>query len=96
MSPFPDQNPKKMVVNIVRSGYDVYIGRGSPWGNPFKIGEHGSRKQVIAMYEKWIQNQPALMSKIPELKGKVLGCFCSPLQCHGEILVKLANKETRS
>lgn len=29
----------------------VYIGRGSKWGNPFVIGRHGTRAEVIAKYE---------------------------------------------
>jgi hypothetical protein len=27
-----------------------------------------------------------------ELKGKVLGCWCSPKACHGDILAKIANE----
>lgn len=30
----------------------VYIGRGSPYGNPFKIGEHGNRDDVSALRGK--------------------------------------------
>jgi hypothetical protein len=26
------------------------------------------------------------------LKGKVLGCFCKPKECHGDILVELVEK----
>jgi len=33
----------------------VYIGRGSPWGNPFVIGRDGNRAEVIAKYEAWIR-----------------------------------------
>ena len=83
---------KTRVVNI-KDGerYDEYIGRGSQWGNPFKIGKDGSREQVIEMYEKWIVDQSWLMDDIPSLKGKVLGCHCKPLPCHGDVLVKLAD-----
>jgi hypothetical protein len=28
-----------------------------------------------------------------ELRGKVLGCFCSPKLCHGHILAWIANEE---
>jgi hypothetical protein len=89
-----------LVVNI-SSGepYDVYIGRGrcprtgseSPWGNPFRIGPDGSRDDVIDKYASWIVRQPRLMSRIKELRGKRLGCWCSPLRCHGHILVEFAN-----
>ncbi len=29
----------------------VYIGRGSKWGNPFRIGADGNRAAVIAKHE---------------------------------------------
>lgn len=78
------------VVNIKNvDRYDEYIGRGSQWGNPFRIGKDGTREQVIVMYEKWIKDQSYLMDDIPSLKGKVLGCHCKPLPCHGDILVRL-------
>ena len=42
------------VVHCKREKYDVYIGRGSKWGNPFKIGVNGSRREVIELYRDWI------------------------------------------
>ena len=35
---------------------DVYIGRGSPFGNPFIIGKHGTREEVIEMYRDYIND----------------------------------------
>jgi hypothetical protein len=72
--------------------YDVYIGRPSKWGNPFMIGLDGTREEVIKQYNDWIMTQYDLVkaAKI-ELKGKILGCWCSPLACHGDILVEIAN-----
>ena len=78
-----------MVVHCKRDKYDVYIGRGSPWGNPFKIGVDGNRDEVIAMYEIYILQNPQLLSRLSELKGKILGCYCAPQRCHGNILEKL-------
>ena len=75
--------------------YDVYIGRPSKWGNPFAIGRDGTRAQVIEKYRAWIVTQPALMSALPELEGKILGCWCSPLPCHGEVLIDLLNERTK-
>ena len=77
------------VVNRRSQSFDVYIGRGSLFGNPFKVGVDGSRTEVIQKYRVWIKKQPYILSKLYELKGKVLGCHCSPLPCHGDILVKL-------
>jgi hypothetical protein len=84
-------NPSKFVVHCRQSNFDVYIGRPSMWGNPFQIRKDGTRAEVIKKYEQWIKQQPLLMAALPKLKGKILGCWCAPLACHGQILVKLAN-----
>jgi hypothetical protein len=76
--------------SVMRDG-DVYIGRGSKWGNPFVIGEQGDREAVVNMYRGWIQTQPDLLVALPELQGKRLACHCHPLPCHGDVLAKLAN-----
>lgn len=80
-----------LVVHSKRAPYDVYIGRPSKWGNPFAIGRDGTREQVIAKYEEWLRTQPDLMAALPELHGKVLGCWCAPQACHGDVLARLAN-----
>jgi hypothetical protein len=68
----------------------VYIGRPGPWGNPFVIGEHGDRAEVIAKYEAWLMEQPALIERMKrELTGRDLVCFCAPLPCHGNIILRL-------
>lgn len=64
----------------------VYVGRGSPWGNPFKINEHGTREQVIERFRCEIL--PTL--DVRPLKGKSLVCFCAPYACHGDVLLRAA------
>lgn len=78
----------------VRDEYDIYIGRPSKWGNPFKLGPHESREDTIARYEKWIRTQPHILARLSELKGKRLACWCRPLACHGDVLVKLIKEMT--
>jgi len=70
---------------------DVYIGRPSIWGNPFKIGTHGNRKMVILRYAKYLLEKPDILKLIPALRGKRLRCWCAPKPCHGDILETLAN-----
>jgi len=77
------------VVHFKKSKYDIYIGRPSKWGNPFTIGEDGTREQVIKKYRDWITTQPDLLLALPELKDKILGCWCAPKSCHGDVLVEL-------
>ncbi len=80
---------KISVVHCKRSEFDVYIGRPSKWGNPFSIGPDGDRAEVIEKYREWIKNQPELLASLEELRGKVLGCWCAPKACHGEVLIEL-------
>ena len=75
------------------AGYDVYIGRPSKWGNPFVIGRDGTRADVIRKYEEYILSKPDLLADLHELRGKVLGCYCAPLPCHGDVLLRLANSK---
>jgi hypothetical protein len=63
----------------------------SKWANKFKIGRDGTREEVIAQYERWLRAQPDLMAALPELRGKDLACWCAPLPCHGDVLLRLAN-----
>ena len=79
------------VVHCKRTSYDVYIGRPSKWGNPFEIGRDGTREEVIEKYKAWIVEQPELLAALPELRGKVLGCWCAPKACHGHVLAELAD-----
>lgn len=87
------------VVHCQKKPYDVYIGRRnsryglaeSKWRNPFKIGKDGTRAEVIELYEKYVLNKPELRESLGELKGKVLGCWCAPEACHGDVLVRLSD-----
>ena len=63
----------------------VYIGRGSPWGNPFVIGKDGTRDQVCERFEREIL--PTL--NLDALKGRDLVCYCAPLRCHGDSILKV-------
>lgn len=88
-----DKTPR--VVNI-KSGeyYDIVIGRESIFGNHFIIGIHGTRDEVIEKFEEYLLSNQELMEKVKtKLKGKVLACSCSPLKCHGDVLLKYANPE---
>lgn len=86
------------VVNLKSDVFDIYIGRGSIWGNPFKISKKFSRKDVIIKYEAWIKEKRKLEPEVynlSKLKGKRLGCYCRPLACHGDVLVKLIEGDGR-
>ena len=88
------------VVHCKKDRYDVYIGRAVPrggfkasiWGNPFKLGKDSTREEVMKKYRAWLLANPDLLKRLPELKGKILGCWCAPEACHGDILSELANR----
>lgn len=83
----------------------VYIGRANPrkglkasrWQNPFRIGPDGDRLTVIERYARLIQQSPARMVAIEELRGKPLACWCRhdgeertiDNACHGDVLIDL-------
>ncbi len=78
------------VVHCKHERYSVYIGRPSSFGNPFVIGKDGSRDEVIEKFAAWIRQQPKLLEKIQQLKAEdVLGCWCKPQSCHGDVIVKI-------
>ncbi len=94
------------VVHCKREEYDVYVGRvpvpadappGSDgfWGNPWKSGRDGTRAQVIERYEKYVLSRPQMLARLPELRGKTLGCWCAPKSCHADVLLRLANERQR-
>jgi hypothetical protein len=85
------------VVNIKHSTCDIYIGRynayygyqRSKFANPFEIGRHGGRDKVLDLYEEYLDKNPQLIEDaVKELDNKVLGCWCYPQSCHGDILIR--------
>ena len=85
---------KTVVVNCRHDDYDVFIGRPSIWGNPFREGRHGTREEVIEMYRQYLVEHPYLLELArKQLKGMILGCYCKPKQCHGDVLVELLQKD---
>jgi len=82
------------VVNIDKGEKcDVYIGRGTKWGNPYAIGVDGDRDEVIRKYKYDFERGFLKFSKeeVLELKGKILGCHCKPAACHGDVLTDYLN-----
>ena len=84
------------LVHCKKEKYDIYIGRPSLFGNPFSHKDNtmaeykvSSVEEAIQKYEEWIQAQPELLDSLDELDGKVLGCWCFPKPCHGDVLIKL-------
>ena len=65
------------VVNIRKLGpgemLDIYVGRPSPWGNPFRLGPDCTRKEVLAKFRVLVDSQPAFKEEIARGRGRVRG-----------------------
>jgi len=72
----------------------VDIMRGSRFGNPFVIGVHGDRGEVIAKFKRhlWrrMRNDPQLRTDLLALHGATVCCCCAPAPCHGDVLLEAA------
>lgn len=79
----------------------LYIGRNmsfyvpgatkSKWYNPFSAKKYGLETCLI-MFEDHIRSS-GLIDDLHELDDKVLGCWCYPNKCHGDILIRLRNEQ---
>ncbi len=77
--------------NIVRwaqaDGRLISIDRRTEWGNPFELPYDGDRETVICNYaDHYLPHKPSLLSRLHELRGKALACWCAPEPCHGDVL----------
>jgi hypothetical protein len=67
----------------------VYVGRGTPWGNPFIMRAEFERDSVCDRFEQ--QTLPTL--DVSALRGKHLVCWCAPKRCHADALLRKANAQ---
>jgi len=74
-------------------GRFVRIDRATDWGNPFEMPADGERWEVIGKFEKfYLPHKSGLLERIPQLRGKVLGCWCHPEDCHGHVIASVVNE----
>lgn len=84
----------------------VCVDRSTKWGNPFVVGEHGTREECVNLYRKLLAGyvcitggpdpnlQMAYRAMVVayrhELRGKNLACWCSAGPCHADVLLEVA------
>lgn len=68
----------------------VYVGRPTKWGNPYCIGVHGTRAEVVQKYRESLGEGDKEQIR-RDLKGKDLVCWCAPEACHADVLLEIAN-----
>lgn len=80
----------------VREGFDVFVGRPTEFGNPWKAGVHGTLAEVLERYRGYIENRIAhdarFRHRVLALKGKRIACPCSSSSCHASILAEIVNR----
>lgn len=77
----------------------IYVGRGTPFGNPFKATEMpGGREEAIERYDVYLQTEiqrpwsrlnaalKSLAHRVANGESIVLTCWCAPKRCHAEVI----------
>ena len=77
------------VINIHHKlPYDVYCGRAGHGED----GYFGNPTYSFEKYKPYFQNRletdPEFKKRILALKGKKLGCFCAPNECHVMVIIE--------
>lgn len=102
------ENLRKLGYNNLKewksaSDKHIYIGRDmtnyiagadkSEYCNPFSVKKY-TLPECIKLYIEYLESNPQLLESIKtKLKGCVLGCFCKPQMCHGDLLAKIADSD---
>lgn len=83
----------------------LYIGRNmtmyvpgtdeSKWANPFSAKKYGLNTCLL-MYEEYIKSNSDLYNRLHEIDNKVLGCWCKPGRCHGDVLIEMRREQLQS
>jgi hypothetical protein len=83
----------------------IYVGRGSQWGNPFRVGYSGDAARCVELYRQQLESALRggeactahfirIARHLRVLRGSVLACWCRLDQpCHADVLLRVANVE---
>ena len=88
---------KTKIVNLKHEKYDIYIGRSGHnkdgyFGRicPICRNSHNDAGDTIRCYTIYfisrMQHDTMFKEMVLQLRGKVLGCFCKPGPCHGDVI----------
>jgi hypothetical protein len=103
----PKRIQRKRTRGWTTSPNTVYVGRPTIFGNPFVIDDEHDAAWTVRMFRSWLSGAPntggglrriSLLSRLSELRGKDLACWCrepepgKPDMCHAAILLELANQ----
>lgn len=77
----------------------VYVGRPTPWGNPFKVGSlTRDAEHAVELFREHLARNPELVAEAREvLAGKDLACWCAEEaeHCHATVWLEvIANQQS--
>lgn len=82
---------------IVFINKERYPKENSLFHNPFKINKNIDRDEAILNYKihllTSLKENKELQNDFNKLRGKTLGCWCKPEQCHGDTIIELLNTD---
>lgn len=85
------------------AGPSVYVGRGSPLGNPYPVELHPGETRVeaapriLGLYREWLwlrirrgpEHDPAVVGALEQITPEhYLICSCWPAHCHAEMIIR--------
>jgi len=71
----------------------IYVGRGTPLGNPYTLAEHGPA--ALDLYETWLREKivkgdRAIIAALDSIgPDSMLACSCAPRPCHASIIARI-------
>lgn len=69
----------------------IYIGRGTPLGNPYTVKEHGVAALDLYRRHLWAairREDAAILGALRAIEeASLLVCSCKPRPCHGDVVV---------
>ncbi|MDP9366512.1 MAG: DUF4326 domain-containing protein, partial [Chloroflexota bacterium] len=76
--------------------------KASPFANPYRIGKDGTRAEVIEQYRERLLASPALLARLPKLRGKPPARWCrhdgeertADNACDTDVLIELRHRFT--
>ena len=84
------------VLNRHHGHTGIYIGRGTPLGNPYVIDSFNGRESSLRNYRYWLlknQNTAIVAGALNQIADQAmmggpvkLICSCKPKDCHGDII----------
>lgn len=93
-------DPDYVYVGRAGHGQDGYFGnpvaRGRPCPECSQVHQAGG--ETLACYARYLERRleadPEFRSRVADLRGMVLVCFCAPNPCHGDLLAAAADRLT--